>query len=130
MTARVYVAIVDDDESVCRSLARLLRTAGLSPIAYRSAEEFLDDREHVAYSCLIVDVHLEGMSGLELARRLAACRIMTPVIYVTASDDPETGIQALKSGAFDYFHKSASGTDVLAAIRQAVQLSDQRAAAG
>ena len=122
MSARVYVAIVDDDESVCRSLTRLLRTAGFSPITYRSAEEFLDDRTRVAYSCLIVDIQLEGMSGLELARRLTACRIPTPIIYITANDDPETGIQALKSGAFEYFHKSASGTDVLAAIQQAIKL--------
>lgn len=129
MPARVYVAIVDDDESVCRSLKRLLHNSGLSPITYRSAEEFLEDRARVAYSCLIVDIQLEGMSGLELARRLFACKILTPVIYITAIDDPETRMQALKTGALDYFHKSAPGTEVLAAIQQAIQLAAHREAA-
>jgi FixJ family two-component response regulator len=123
MPARVYVAIVEDDESVCRALKRLLHNAGLSPITYRSAEEFLDDRARVAFSCLIVDIHLDDISGLELARRLLACKIPTPVIYITANDDAEMRSQALEAGAFDYFHKSASGSEVLAAIQRAVLLT-------
>ena len=86
MAVRSYVAVIDDDESICRSLSRLLQGAGLSPISYRSAEDFLDDRMRVPFDCLVVDVQLEGMSGVELNRRLAACQIHTPVLsWATSS---------------------------------------------
>jgi len=121
MPTRSYVAIIDDDASICRSLSRLLQSAGLNPITYRSAEEFLDDQLRMPFSCLIVDVQLEGMSGLELNRRLAACQIRTPVIYITAQDDPLVREEALRTGAAAYFRKTDPGADILAAIRQSMQ---------
>jgi FixJ family two-component response regulator len=120
MAVRSYVAVIDDDESICRSLGRLLQGAGLSPISYRSAEDFLDDRMRVPFDCLIVDVQLEGMSGVELSRRLAACQIRTPIIYITAHDDPKVREDALDAGAIAFFRKTDSGDEILAAIRRAI----------
>ena len=88
-TQTVYVAVVDDDESFCRSLGRLLRAAGMQPVTYASAEAFLADAKHPVFDCLLLDVHLGGMSGIELGRRLAAEGRYAPFIYLTAHDDPE-----------------------------------------
>jgi FixJ family two-component response regulator len=127
MAGRSYVAVIDDDESICRSLGRLLQSAGFSPITYHSAEEFLDDRMRVPFDCLVVDVQLEGMSGVELNRRLAACQIHTPVIYITAHDDPKVREDALSAGAVAFFSKTDSGAEIIAAIRGAAGVSQATA---
>ena len=118
----IYVAVVDDDESVCRSLSRLLRAAHFQPIAYPSAEAFLADKKHPKFDCLVLDIQLGGMSGLELRKRLSAVNDTTPVIFITAHDDPEVREQAEASGCAGFFRKTDSGTDVLAAIRRATGL--------
>jgi FixJ family two-component response regulator len=71
-TKQTYVAVVDDDEKLCQSFGRLLRAAGLQPITYPSAEAFLADTKQPRFDCLVLDVQLEGMSGIELAQRLTA----------------------------------------------------------
>ena len=118
----IYVAVVDDDEGVCRSLSRLLRAAQFQPIAYDSAESFLADAKHPKFECLVLDIQLGGMSGLELRDRLLAVRDTTPVIFITAHDEPEVRAQAKASACAGYFRKTDSGTDVLTAIRRAVGL--------
>jgi FixJ family two-component response regulator len=123
-TQNIYVAVVDDDESVCRSFSRLLRAAHLQPITYPSAEAFLADTKHPKFDCLLLDIQLEGMSGLELSARLSAVRDGTPVVFVTAHDEPEVRAQAEESGCAGYFRKTDSGADVLAAIRSAVGLEE------
>jgi FixJ family two-component response regulator len=115
----IYVAVVDDDESVCRSLSRLLRAAHFQPIAYASAEAFLADRKHPKFDCLVLDIQLGGMSGLELRQRLSAVKDCTPVVFITAHDDPEVRAQVEASGCAGFFRKTDSGVDVLAAIRRA-----------
>lgn len=125
MGVRHYVAVIDDDQSICRSMARLLQNVGLNPIAYPSAEEFLDDGMRVPFSCLLVDIQLEGMSGLELHRRLIACKIRTPVIYITANDDPNVRQEAISAGSAGYFNKTDAGADIVAAIQQAVMGSNE-----
>jgi FixJ family two-component response regulator len=117
-TTPIYVAVVDDDESVCRSLGRLLRAAGIQPITYASAEAFLADAKHPEFDCLLLDIQLSGMSGLELSRRLAAEGGHTPFIYITAHDDPEARAAADAAGCAGYFRKTESGAEVLAAIRK------------
>jgi FixJ family two-component response regulator len=112
--SHTYVAVVDDDPSVGRSFARLLRAAGMQPVTYESAEDFLADKKHPHFDCVVLDVQLGGMSGIELGRLLALSR--TPVIYVTAHDDPETRDKAQSTGCVAYFRKTDSGADVLAAI--------------
>jgi FixJ family two-component response regulator len=114
----IYVAIVDDDQSICRSMSRLLRAANFQPITYASAEEFLADTKHPKFDCLVLDIQLEGMSGLELSQRLSGVNDVTPVVFITAHDDPEVRAQAKASGCVGFFRKTDSGTDVLAAIRR------------
>ena len=113
------VAIVDDDESLCRSLCRLLCAAGLKPVAYVSAEAFLGDGHRPPFDCLLLDVQLGGISGIELQRQLVASGETTPVIFLTAYDDPEGRAQAIAAGCAAYFRKSDSGAAVIEAIRRA-----------
>src|SRR6187551_158100 len=90
-----YVAVVDDDESVCRSFARLLRASGIQAVTYSSAEAFLADSKRPQFDCMVFDVQLGGMSGIELARAIATTELRrAPVIYITAHDDPETRASA------------------------------------
>ena len=114
-----YVAVVDDDDSVCRSLGRLLRASGMQPISYGSAVEFLADAKKPRFDCLVFDVQLQGMSGIELARRLVATGGHAPFIFVTAHEHPETRAAARAVGCAAYFLKNDAGADVLAAIRRA-----------
>jgi len=111
-----YVAIVDDDESVCRSFGRLVRAAGLQLITYSSAEAFLADTKHPQFGCLVLDIQLGGMSGIELAQRLAAEGQPTPIIFITAFDEPETRAAAKAVGCAAYFRKTDPGDEVLKAI--------------
>jgi FixJ family two-component response regulator len=118
----VYIAVVDDDESICHSMSRLLRAARFQPITYPSAEAFLEDRNHPHFECLVLDIQLKGMSGVELQRRLAAVNNTTPVIFITAYDDPQVRSQAQAFGCAGYFRKTDSSADVLAAIRHAIHV--------
>jgi FixJ family two-component response regulator len=113
-----YVAVVDDDESICRSFGRLLRAAGLQAITYASAESFLADTKHPQFSCLVLDIQLGAMSGIELAQRLAAAGGRTPIIFITAHDDPEARRAAEALGCAAYFRKTDSGKEVLETIRR------------
>ena len=116
---QTYVAVVDDDERVCQSFGRLLRAAGLQPITYPSAEAFLADTKQPRFDCLVLDVQLDGMSGIELAQRLKADGGYPPFIFITAHDDPAARGKAEAAGCAAYFQKTDSGADVLEAIRRA-----------
>jgi len=113
-----YVAVVDDDENICRSFGRLLRAAGMQPITYASAESFLADTKHPQFGCLVLDIQLGAMSGIELAQRLADAGGCTPIIFITAHDDPEARSAAEALGCAAYFRKTDSGKEVLEAIRR------------
>ena len=115
-----YVAIVDDDESLCRSLSRLLRAAGMQPVSYPSAEDFLDDTKRPVFDCLVLDIQLGGMSGIDLHRQLNSSHVEIPVVYVTAHDEPAVREEAQAEGYAGYFRKTAPGADVLAAISRAI----------
>jgi FixJ family two-component response regulator len=118
-TKQTYVAVVDDDERVCQSFGRLLRAAGFQPVMYSSAEAFLADKKQPRFDCLVLDVQLDGMSGIELAERLNAVGGTPPFIFITAHDDPAARTQAKAAGCAAYFQKTDSGADVLEAIRRA-----------
>ena len=124
---QTYVAVVDDDESACRALSRLLRAEGIQPVSYLSAEAFLSDTKRPQFDCLVLDIQLGGMSGIELQRQLQASGSSTPVIYITAHDEPETREQARAAGCAGYFRKTAPGQDVLRAIRRAANLEEASA---
>jgi FixJ family two-component response regulator len=117
-TTPIYVAVVDDDESLCRSFARLLRAAGFQPITYASAEAFLADTKHPRFDCLVLDIQLGDMSGIELSRHLTAEGGRTPVIFITAHDNRNGRAEAEAAGGAAYFRKSDSGADVVEAIRR------------
>ena len=116
--APIYVAVVDDDEELCRSFGRLLRAAGFQPITYASAEALLADTKHPQFDCLVLDIELGGMSGIELAEHLLAKGCSTPFIFITAHDDPESRASALAVGCAAYFQKTDSGDEILKVIRQ------------
>jgi FixJ family two-component response regulator len=110
------IAIIDDDESFCRSSSRFLRAAGYQSVSFQSAEEFLADPTRDRYCCLMVDIQLGGMSGLEMQRRLAADGWRTPIIFITAHDDPAARAEAFQRGCADFFRKSDAGARVLEAV--------------
>lgn len=120
----IYVAVIDDDESICQSVSRFLRAAHINPITYPSAEAFLADAKHPKFDCLVLDIQLEGMSGLDLSRRLSSVKDATPVIFITAHDEPEVRAQAEACGCAGYFRKTESGADVLTAIHRAIGPKD------
>lgn len=115
----VPVAIVDDDESLCRSLGRLLRLAGYAATAFHSAEEFLAHGARQRFACLLVDIRLGGMSGLEMQRHLAAQGSRTPLIFITAHDEPATRAEAHRGACAGFFKKTEAGARILDAVRAA-----------
>ena len=119
MAGNTYIAVVDDDLSVCKSLSRLLRLAQFVPVSYQSARDFLADHDHPPFDCLVLDVRMEGMSGIELLARLAAEAMHPPVIFISALNDPVARAQAEALGCAGFFSKSTPGTDIIAAIRRA-----------
>lgn len=118
MSAPAVVAIVDDDESVCRSLSRLLQQAGFRAASFGSGEDFLAQAQTSRYDCLLVDVRLRTMSGIELHERLVAQGETIPVIYITAHDDPVARERAVSQGCAGFFRKTDAGQDILEAIRR------------
>jgi FixJ family two-component response regulator len=118
-----YVGVVDDDESLRRSVARLLRAAGMQPITYGSAEEFRADLKQPRFDCLVLDVQLPGMSGIDLRNALAAAGDVTPVLFVTAHDDPKASEDAMTGQCVGYFRKTDAGSELLSAIRRVVSPS-------
>lgn len=115
--SHICVGVVDDDEALCRSFARLLRAAGMQPITYLSAEAFLADTKRPGFDCLVLDVQLTGMSGLDLQQQLVAAGDAAPIIFITAHDDPQARASAHAAGCAAYFRKTDSGSEVLKAIR-------------
>ena len=122
---QTYVAVVDDDESVCRSFSRLLRAEGMQPVTYLSAEAFLADTKRPKFDCLVFDIQMSGMSGIELHRELNSSGSRTPVIYITAHDEPGTREEAKAAGCVAYFRKTASGEAVIEAIRRAAMVKEE-----
>jgi FixJ family two-component response regulator len=112
--------IVDDDASVCRALARLLRASGFAPLTYSSAEAFLQNRPRVIVDCMILDIHLGGMSGFELQKQLAAAGSVPPIIFITADEDPDNSELARQAGCVACFRKPFPGHKLMETIRSAV----------
>ena len=116
----VLIAVVDDDESVRRATRRLLRAAGFEVETYGSGTEFLDALKCRRPSCVIVDLHMPGMSGLEVQSNLAASGLGIPVVFITAYDDPGARDRAVQAGAVSYLRKPFSEETLLEAIDSAV----------
>ena len=114
----IWVALVDDDVSLCRSFQRLLSSVGFRSVAYHSAEAFLEDSKRPKFDCLLLDIQMGGISGVELRHRLSAVNDRTPVIFITAHDSPEVEAEAVASGCAGYFGKTESGAAIVDLIRR------------
>jgi FixJ family two-component response regulator len=117
------IAIVDDDESLQSALQDLIESEGLSTLCFGSAEQFLEsDARHKA-ACLIADVRMPGMSGLELQAKLKAERCRIPIIFITAHGDAETRILAMRDGAVEFLTKPFDDAVLLEIVHGAVRRS-------
>jgi FixJ family two-component response regulator len=114
------VFVVDDDESVREALASLVRSAGMRVEVFASAQAFLSRPPVDAPSCLVLDVRLQGDSGLDLQRRLAELNTQIPVVFITGHGDVPTSVTAMKAGAVEFLLKPLADVDVLEAIDRAI----------
>jgi FixJ family two-component response regulator len=119
--ATPIVFVVDDDPSVREALSSLIRSAGLSVKTFSSAQEFLTSQRPDAPACLVLDVRLPGLSGLDLQRELAATHSSIPIIFITGHGDIPTTVEAMKAGAVEFLTKPFHDQDLLDAIQQAIE---------
>jgi FixJ family two-component response regulator len=120
MAVTPVVFVVDDDPSVRKSLERLLASAGCRVEAFASAREFLARERHPGPCCLVLDVRMPGLTGLELQEALAAAGRRMPIVFVTGHVDAPMRVKAMKGGAVDLLTKPVDGKDLLAAIERAL----------
>ncbi len=115
------VAIVDDDDLMRNALEGLLKAAGLPARAFASAEEFLNSGQQRQAGCLITDIRMPGMSGLELQARLNAERCRIPIVFITAHGDEKMRMQALRAGAVEFMAKPFDDEQLLESVRAALE---------
>jgi FixJ family two-component response regulator len=120
-TKRKLVAIVDDDDSMRNALAGLLKAEGLATQVFESAEEFLKSGQQHQTACLITDIRMPGMSGLELQAHLNAARCRIPTIFITAHGDAKMRMQALREGAAEFLAKPFDDEALLDSVRAALE---------
>jgi len=105
MTHENMIHIVDDDDAIRQSLSLLMKSEGISVIVYESAEDFINNYKPVKSECLLLDIRMPGMSGLELLEELKERNISIPVIFITGHGDVSMAVQAMKAGATDFIEK-------------------------
>jgi len=115
------VFVIDDDPDIRRAMQRLLKTVGLNAELFAAAQDFLERKMPEVPSCLVLDLRLPGMSGLEVQRRLIEAGVKIPIIFITAHGDIPTSVRAMKSGAVEFLTKPFRDKDLLDAIEQALQ---------
>jgi FixJ family two-component response regulator len=115
------VAIVDDDQSIQSALKDLMESAGLLARRFGSAEEFLESEERKETACLIADIRMPGMSGLELQAKLKAEGSRIPIIFITAHGDAKMKMQAMKAGAVEFLSKPFDDEVLLEKVRAALK---------
>ena len=120
MIETALISIVDDDESIREAIQSLLRSVGFKVETFASAEQFLQSDQIENTACLILDVRMPGMSGLELQRRLKATQCRIPIVFVTAHGDEEARSRALQEGAVEFLLKPFSEEALLNAIQVAL----------
>jgi FixJ family two-component response regulator len=115
------VAVIDDDESYRGAVQRLLKAEGFSVQSFGSAEDFLNSGRQQETGCLVADIRMPGMSGLDLQAKLNAERCSIPTIFITAHGDEKIRLQALRAGAVKFLTKPFDGGVLLEAVRVALQ---------
>ena len=118
--SRPRVFIVDDDESVCRALSRLLSASGYETEVFHSSDDYLRRDRHDGACCLVLDIRMPGMSGVELQLELVRLHDPLPVIFLTAHGDLAAGVEAMKRGAIDFLTKPVDEVALLAAVKRAM----------
>ncbi len=118
------VAVIEDDESYRVAVQRLLKSAGVSAQSFGSAEEFLSSGLQHETGCLIADIRMPGMSGLELQSKLNSDHIRIPTIFITAHGDERMRLQAMRGGAVKFLTKPFDSETLLEAVRVALKLED------
>ena len=121
---KAIVHVIDDDEAIRQSLAFLLQAAKLEVKTYASAMAFLDALPDIASSCVITDVRMPGMSGVDLLRRLKELKIAIPVIVITGHGDVALAVEAMKVGAMDFLEKPFDDDVLLASVQSALKRQD------
>jgi two-component system, LuxR family, response regulator FixJ len=125
MSSGAVVHLIDDDEDIRRALAFLLSTAGLAVRVHESALKFLESLDTLQPGCIVSDVRMPGMDGLELQQRLKAMGVKMPIIIMTGHADVPLAVQAMKAGAVDFIEKPFDDEILLSAIRIAVNVYDK-----
>jgi FixJ family two-component response regulator len=121
MAESPLVAIIDDDDSVRESLSSLLRSAGFRAAVFASAEAFLNSDHPSDPDCLLVDLRMPGMSGLELQRHMIKANTKIPIVFITAHGDEEARSRALRDGAVDFLRKPFTEEALLNAVHSALK---------
>src|SRR5215471_10818457 len=128
MAADAIVHVIDDDEAVRDSVEFLLRTSGIAASTYDSASAFLKALPTAGFGCIITDVRMPGISGIDLLRRLAEMRVKMPVIVITGHGDVPLAVEAMKIGAVDFLEKPFEDELLLGSVRAALNRSQENAA--
>ena len=115
------VFVVDDDPSVLKGLSRLLRSVGWQAATYGSPEEFLRQYDPAVPGCLVLDVAMPGVDGLELQRRLADAGCPLPIVFITGHGDIPTSVRAMRAGALNFLAKPVNDDELLGAVGEAVE---------
>jgi FixJ family two-component response regulator len=119
------IVLVEDDPGMRKAIERLLRAAGFQPVSFTSAEELLQTKAADSAACLLLDIHLPGLSGLELGQRLLTSGSAKPLIFITGQDDPSLRDEAQRLGCA-YFRKPFEGKALLEVIRRAIEVDSRQ----
>lgn len=125
VTAIPTVFLVDDEPSVLRALCRLLRVAGHQVRAFPSSQEFLATHDLAAPGCVVLDLAMPDLNGLELQEALAASGSQRPIVFISGHGDISSSVQAMKAGAVDFLTKPVDEDDLLTAVRRAIEKDRQ-----
>jgi FixJ family two-component response regulator len=119
--SNAIIAIVDDDPSVRKGLERLIRSLGWKTESFGSAQEFLATARNQAPSCLVLDLQLPGLSGLELQKQMTEAGVETPIVFLTGHGNIPASVKAMKAGAIEFLTKPVDEQDLLNAIQEAIE---------
>jgi FixJ family two-component response regulator len=125
-SAQTTVYIVDDDPSIVKGFTRVIRNAGLTVETYTSPSDFLERCKPFGPACLLLDLSMPGMNGLQVQEELAKKGLSIPVVFITGHGDIPTSVRAMKSGAHDFLTKPVKAKTLLAAIDQALERDRER----
>ncbi len=122
------VYVVDDDDNMRRAVTTLIKTVGYSPVAFSAAKEFLAAYDENQPGCLLLDVRMPGMSGLELQQELGRAGSILPIIFMTGHGDVPMAVQAMKEGAFDFLQKPFRDQDLIDCLNRALKVDAENRA--